>query len=325
MISRHSRIAAAALFSLAATVAGFAEDRVLSAVPANSVSVGVVHLDRARNSTLGQRLFDETNKASFDGEGEKFLRDAGLSLGKDIDTLAFSIAPSDGTDGEMLVAVEGRFDVNRLSSAVTTRGAVAKDFAGKRYFLLPKGEHPDGDSPTVSFYDRGLVLIGQENAVKGAITRLANGGSHFRDASGLASDLSRVPSDAVCWMVADVQRAARFAGAPKPEMAKGGEAMTTALKHVSSVSAWTTERGDDLAFGATAVSSDAETRDNLADMLRGATAAWRMAVQEKQPALVDVIRKFKVDQSGNTVSFGGTVPVQMIQDFAHAKQNIASK
>ena len=73
---------------------------------------------------------------------------------------------------------------------------------------------------------------------------------------------------------------------------------------------------DALAIKATGLSADEETRQLLEDALRGVTAAWRLAAQDKHPELVATIRKFKVERDGEGVTISGTIPGDVIRSVS---------
>ena len=54
--------------------------------------------------------------------------------------------------------------------------------------------------------------------------------------------------------------------------------------------------------------------------IRGALAAMRLAVQDKSPELVGVLRKFDVSRTADTVAITGSLPAQTLKDFV-AKQH----
>ena len=87
------------------------------------------------------------------------------------------------------------------------------------------------------------------------------------------------------------------------------------MKSVSLIAVQTTVRDDSLDFQATGVASSPEDRDNLEDALRGVLAMWRMAVQDKSPELVPVIRKFKVESDGDGVSIRGNLPATFLRSL----------
>src|SRR5262245_11894816 len=151
----------AAVLTLAVAPMALAKGDALSLVPNDAVSVGVVKLAELRSSPLSGALFQQTAKVSMDADADAFLRDAGLQPTKDVDVVVFSTSPRTalGSEADVLVAVDGRFNVERLSAALTSRGAVKKG----AYFVLP--ERHDKDAPVVAFPDSHLALIGSEAAV----------------------------------------------------------------------------------------------------------------------------------------------------------------
>jgi len=308
-------ILAAAIAALAVPAA-FAKNDALSLVPNDAISVGVVRLAELRTSPLGATLFRETDKISTDGDAEKFLRDAGLKPTQDIDVVVVATTPRAalGSDAEVLVALDGRFDVARLTNALVSRGAVKKG----GYYVLPE-EHVQRDHQkgAVAFPDAHLALIGSETAVARALTARAAGGTTWLGASALGRDVARIDAHATAWAVVDVQRAKRIVGAPKMSTSSPqAQAINSALKSVSTVALWATDNGDSLKLGAFGLSSDTETLGLLEDTLRGALSAMRLAVQDKEPQLVGVLRKFTVARTNDSVTITGSVPAETFKNWS---------
>ena len=306
------------LIALLAAPAAFAKSDALSLIPNDAVTVGVVHLSDMRSSPLSSALFNQTDKVSTDGEAEMFLREAGLQPTKDIDLVVVSTAPRTplGSDVEILVAAEGRFNVDRLTKALVSRGAVAK----KNYYLLP--DKSEGQPAAVAFPDAHLALVGSEKAVAGGLASYAAGGTRFMGASGLGRDASRIDPHATAWAVIDVVRAQRLTGGT--HIAKGGtptaEALSSAVKNVSTVALWATDTGDAVKLGGFGLTHDAETLQLLEDTIRGALSAMRLAVQDKSPEMVGVLRRFNVSRTEDAVMITGSVPAEQIRTWA-AKQH----
>jgi hypothetical protein len=314
-MKRHLLLFAAALL-LALPL--FAKNDALSLVPNDAVTVGVVKLADLRNSPLAATLFKQTDAVSSNGDAEKFLEDAGLQPSKDIDVLVVSTSPKTnlGDEAEVLVAADGRFNVERLSAALTKRGAVQKN----GYFLLPKEANNHGKG-AVAFPDSHLALIGSEAAVTEALTNRANGGTTFFAASGLGRDVSRIDSHATAWAIVDVPRAQRLTNSPHvPSKNAQAEALASAIKNVSTVALWATDSGDALKLGAFGITHDADTLQLIEDTLRGMLAAMRLAVQDKSPDMVNVLRKFDVSHTADTVQIVGSVPAETLKSFV-AKQH----
>lgn len=318
------------LFSAAAVVATlvapglFAASGAMAVIPNDAVTVGVVRLSDMRTSPLSSLLFQQTDKISTDGDAERFLRDAGLQPTKDVDLLVVATSPRQnlgGGEGEVLIAAEGRFNAARLTSALVARGAVKKG----NYYVMPDKGGEESHEGAVAFPDDHLALLGSESAVAEALTARANGGTTFLSASGLGRDLVRVDPKATAWALVDVTRAARLAGGgPKlSSHTANAQALTAAIKNVSTVALWATDAGDSLKLGAFGIAHDSETLGLLEDTLRGALSAMRLAVADKQPDLVSVLRKFSVSRTDDSVTISGTLPADQVKALM-AKHRSAS-
>jgi hypothetical protein len=312
-------LAAAAALALPA----LASPDALGLVPPNAATVGMVKLRDMRSSPLSSMLFQQTDKMSTDGEAEKFLTDAGLAPSKDVDVLVVSTTPRTnlGSEADILVAAEGRFNAQRLTSALLARGAVKKG----AYLLLPDSDH-DGnatssDNGAVAFPSSSLVLAGNERAVAAALTAYANGGTGFRSAGALALDLSRIDKNATAWALVDVARAARLTKNNATPTGHGaqGAALATALKSLSTMAVWATDTGDALELGAIGLSSNGETLQLIEDTVRGALSALRLAAQDKAPEMVTVLRRFDITRKDDSVRIEGSIPASTLRDVMAKK------
>jgi hypothetical protein len=311
---------AVAILALALAPAAFAASGAMSLIPNDSVSVGVVRLADMRSSPLSAALFAQTAHISNDDDAVAFLRDAGLQPTKDVDMVVFATSPRTnlGSEADFLIAADGRFNVDRLTSALLTRGAIKKTSAHGTYFRMPEksGETHQG---VVAFPDAHLALIGTEAAVLEALASRATGGTSFATASGLGRDMARVDAHATAFILVDVPRAQRITGTPK--LGGGnGQALGAALKNVSTVALWATDSGDSLKLNAIGLSSDSETLGLVEDTLRGALSAMRLAVQEKSPELVSVLRRFTVSRNDSSVSISGSVPAETFKTWVAKSQ-----
>lgn len=316
-----------AILALALAPAAFAKNDAMSLIPNDAVSVGVVRLAEMRSSPLSAALFAQTAHISNDGDAEKFLREAGLQPTKDVDVVVFATSPRTnlGSEADFLIAADGRFNVDRLVSALVTRGAVKKTSANGVYFVMPEKGNDSGHKGVVAFPDAHLALIGSEAAVIEALGSRASGGTSFATASGLGRDMARVDAHATAFVLVDVPRAQRITGAPKMAgKSMQSQALGTALKNVSTVAIWATDSGDSLKLSALGLSSDSETLGLVEDTLRGALSAMRLAVQEKSPELVSMLRKFTVTRTDSSISISGSVPAETFKTWV-AKSHASSR
>ncbi|HET7434710.1 MAG TPA: hypothetical protein VFN10_08365 [Thermoanaerobaculia bacterium] len=302
----------------ASALPALAKDDALSLVPTNAVTVGVVKLRDMRTSPLSSMLFQQTDKFSTDGDAAKFLTDAGLDPAKDVDFVVVATSPRTnlGTEADVLVAAEGRFNPERLTNALIARGAVKKN----GYLLTPE-KNDDGDTGAVAFPTSQLAIAGTERAVAAALAARANGGTGFPAASGFNLDLARIDANATAWALVDVVRAARLTSAPKMQTGRGqsGEALAAAIRSVSTVALWATDSGDALKVGGIGFSNDTETLGLLEDTIRGALSAMRLAVKDKSPELVTVLRRFDVSRNDTSVTITGSIPASSLRSLMAKK------
>jgi hypothetical protein len=297
---------------LLAATAGFAGSDALSLVPSDAVTVGVVKINELRGSPLAAMVLEHTDRVSSDGEAAEFLAEAGLDPARDVDLLMVATSPKTrfGREAEVLVVANGRFNVERIANALVGRGAQRKD----SYLTFSKEKDHTG---AIAFPDSSTAIMGSEAAVIEALATRANGGSGWSAASALGHDAARIDSNASAWAIVDVTRASRFAGGARVPRRndQAGEALHAAIRNVSTVALWATDTGDALKLGAFGLTSDGETLQLLEDTLRGALSAMRLAVKEKSPDLVSVLRRFTVEQTKDSVRITGTIPAESLRQI----------
>jgi hypothetical protein len=320
---RFFRTTLAMMATLVVALPLFARDEALSLVPANAVTVGMVKVADLRSSALSSYLFQHTDKMSSDGEAEKFLVEAGLSPTKDVDVVVVAASPRTalGSEADVVVIAEGRFNAERLTNALIARGAVKKG----AYLMLPdETESASADRGAVAFPSPSLVVAGTERAVVAALEARSNGGSGFTSRGSLGLDLPRIDSSASAWAIVDVARAARLTKGGNVNTGKGapGDALQSAIKSLSTFAVWAKDTGDTLELGAFGLSSDAETLQLLQDTIRGGLSAMRLAVKDKSPEMVSVLRRFDVTLKRDSVVVEGSIPAAQLREIM-AKQRAA--
>lgn len=327
MNMKRSVVAVLALMLALPAVAGTNE--MLAIVPSDAVSVGVVRIDQLKAGQFGSLLFEHNSDITTDGEAMMFLQEAGLDPMSDVSALLFAMLPSEESpeDGELLFLVEGNFDPARLAAAITKRGAVpASSAGGVAYYRLqsPEGEEDHHErTPVVSFASRTLTIAGTEAAVVRALEQRASGGSNFLTASNIGRDLAKIDRNASSWAMMDVQRSARMGRSMMEKLSdEHAQSFGKALRYVSTMGVWASERNGNIEFGGVALTSDGETRVLIEDVVRGITAAWRMAAREDDPEWLPVIRSFEIGRDDSGVSIKGAIPIALLKDH---KAEIASR
>ena len=319
-MKNRTLIALAIAFAL--TPAAFAKNGAMSLIPNDAVTVGVVHLADMRSSPLSSMLFQHTDSVTAHGDAGVFLSDAGLDPSKDVDLVVVATSPQTnlGTEASLLVAAEGRFNVDRLTAALVSRGAVKKE----GYFVLPESKNESGHKGVIAFPDSHLALIGSVDAVAAALIDYAGSGTTFLTASGLGREVARIDPKATAWAIIDVARASRIANAPHGPAHDSSAGLSNALKSMSTIALWATDTGDSLKLNGVGVGHDADTLQLVEDTVRGALAAMRLAVQDKNPDLVNVLRKFQVTHSTDTVAISGAIPADTLKTLMAKKHEAHS-
>ena len=293
-----------------------AKDEALNLVPANAVTVGMAQLADMRTSPLSSLLFQHIDRTSTDGEAEMFLREAGLRPLQDVDRVVVATSPRTtlGTEPDILVIAEGRFDPERLTAALLARGATRKG----AYIGFPKSAtDTDGEAGAVAFLSTSLAVAGNERSVVNALAARAAGGTGFATRGMLAAQLARIESGATAWALVDVTRAARLAkgGTIETGSSPQSAAIEAALRSVTAVAVWAKDTGDTLQLSATGLSNDTETLALLDDAIRGAFAAMRIAVKDKAPEMVAVLRRFDIERTSGSITVEGSIPAESIRQL----------
>jgi len=146
----------------------------LALVPADAVTVGVIHWNALRSSPLSAKVFADLDHLSGDGDAARFLAETGLTPAEDIDTIVIAMSPGDAGSRESgLVLFEGRFDLSRIGKALTERGAKSLTSPGGAYYLLAE---KGGEPGAVSLVNKNLIVCGHEASVTAALARRESGG-----------------------------------------------------------------------------------------------------------------------------------------------------
>ncbi|HEX9304890.1 MAG TPA: hypothetical protein VGA31_10615 [Thermoanaerobaculia bacterium] len=320
-------VLAVGLLGAAPAVRAAGTDEALALVPADAVSVGAVHFDALRASALAGRLFSETDELTVDGDAAKFLAETGLRPRQDVDLLVFAaLASSNGRPGSnALVIFEGRFDPARLEAAMLARGGVRKETPNGSY-LLVSGGHGQGNPGAIAFVSRRLAVAGSPAAVARALDDHASGGSGFLRGDGLGRQMHRVPSDASAWAIVDAARAPFATGRSRDSRdGDSADALLGAMKSVTLFVFHATARADAVELSATGLSPDEDTRGLLEDALRGVVAMWRLAVHEKAPELVPILRKFEIEKNGEGVTIRGTLPGSFVRKMVEEREALRGR
>ncbi|HEY6066885.1 MAG TPA: hypothetical protein VIY96_12070 [Thermoanaerobaculia bacterium] len=311
--------AAAVLLALTgvAPASAAGPDEALALVPPDVGSVGVIRLDDLRASPFAARLFSETDELATDGDAAKFLAETGLRPRQDVDVVVVAGLAGNRIHGpeDGLVIFQGRFDPVRLETAMETRGATRKSTPDGDYLLL-EDAHGSDNRAAIAVLSPRLIVAGSPGSVTRALAARQAGGSGFLRGEGLGRQIHRVPAGASAWAIVDTTRAPFSGGPRRSGDGDAADALVGAMKSVTLFVFHATTRGDSLELSATGITADDETRGLLADTLKGVVAAWRLAIHEKAPDMVPILRRFEIETDREGVTIHGTLPGSFLRKMA---------
>lgn len=147
-----------------AAVAAASDPTLLNMVPKDPRMIAGVDIDRARSSSLGQRIIAEMKDE--DKGLQELIASTGFDPRRDLREIVLA---SDGkaTD-RSLVIVRGSFDQSKINAFLRTKGAAASIYKGVELWADPKNSGKDG---VIAFVNTSLALFGQTAAVQEAIDR----------------------------------------------------------------------------------------------------------------------------------------------------------
>jgi hypothetical protein len=286
--------------SLSASRTGPSE---LSYVPAEAGVVAFANVREVMDSQLRQRL----KLVLPQEQGQKeFQEETGIDIEHDIDyVVAAMTAPDAGvSDPNGLVVARGRFNTTQLESLAREHGGVVEDYKGKR-LIKASAVHADAETGTrsktviLAFLEPGLVAIGSETAIKGAIDAQLSAHS-ITSNNEMMELISDIDQGNNAWAVGRFDAIANQAKMPA-EIASRMPAVKTfaVMTHID---------------GGVTGSLRAETKDdasaeNLRQVVQGMLALGRMSGDPKATALLN---SMQLSGTGKSVRLSFAVPSEVL-------------
>jgi hypothetical protein len=290
--------------SLSASRSGPSE---LSYVPADAAVVAFANVREVMDSQLRQRL----KLVLPQEQGQKeFQAETGIDIEHDIDYVVAAMTASDAgvSDSNGLVVARGRFNTTQLESLAREHGGVVEDYKGKR-LIKASAVHADAATGTetvtrsksviLAFLEPGLVAIGSEAAIRGAIDAQlsAHSISSNNEMMELIADIDQGNN---AWAVGRFDAIANQAKMPA-EIASRMPAVKTfaVMTHID---------------GGVTGSLRAETKDdasaeNLRQVVQGMLALGKMSGDPKALALLNSVQ---LSGSGRTMRLSFAVPSEVL-------------
>jgi hypothetical protein len=280
----------------------------LTYVPADATVVAYANVREVMASELRQRLRDVTPADTGQGQ-EEFRARTGIDLEQDIDhVVAAMMIRAPGEEGESgFVAFRGRFDQVRLEGLAREHEGTVEEYRHTRIVRLP-AKHFDGKpdrAPVLAFLEPGLVMFGDDAAVRRAVDTHASG-QNVSDNAEVMELVRGVAGGANAWAVGRFDVLASRARLP--------EGLSSQMPAVR----WFSAAGR--VNGGLDCSLRAETRDdqsaqNLRDVANGFLALARMQAGSR-PELQRLLQSVTLSGSGKTVEMSFALPAELIEALA---------
>lgn len=275
----------------------------LSLVPAGAAVVAYANVQGVMTSEFRQRL---NTLMEDSGKGrEEFQAQTGIDVERDIDAVIAAMVPGAASAHEGgFVALRGRFDLDKIEALVTSKGGKLTDYNGARVFVAPEEK---GESPRIALVNAGLVIVGSDAAVKGAIDRSAGDGTpSITSDSEFLRMLESVDQNSTVWAI----------GRPKVlgVGGEGGELQAQVLSQLPEVQ-WFAASGHlngGLSATFRAEGKNEEAGRNMREVVQGVLALARLQM-EARPELKPLLNSVQVEGAGNGVALHVTLPAEMLE------------
>ena len=238
------------------------DEALLKFFPAATDSVGFINVVELRGSQLVHDMVETKLSDRARGGVDEFIERTGLDPIRDLEQV---MAGRTGAD-TFLVVVRASYDAVRVTQYFGDRNVVSEAYLGRTLYR-PQAD----DDWVVSFID-DLVLAGADDAVRGAIDRLAAPDSSALDNQELVEAIASIEEGNQVWAVGAFSMLLPEGIAPP---------MATELVDSLERGTYQMRLGTDLAARAIGDFASSEMAQRTADLLRGFVALGKMQAFER--------------------------------------------
>jgi hypothetical protein len=285
-------------------------------VPGDATVVAYANVREVMGSQFRQRF-----KAMGAKEGpgqEEFFRQTGIDIERDIDyVVAGLLSPDERQPGQTdvptaaagaskqgsVVLVRGRFDDAKLNALINEKQAVTSEYRGKR-IVQPGPAHGavGGTVPVLAFMEAGLLAVGDDTTVRRAIDT-QQGGENITSNAQMMSLINDSQGSGNAWAVGRFD--ALRSRAPIPDAVSGQIPPIDSFAVVGHINGG-------LSGTFRAETRDAESAENLREVVRGFLALFRMQAGSK-PEMQQLLQSLQLGGSGTTVALSFVIPIEIIE------------
>lgn len=280
-------------------------------LPADTVAVGYANVREVMDSEFRQKML-----AVLPGrEGQdEFFQHTGINIERDIDSVLAAM-PLAEPEAAGVVLVRGRFNDGQIEGLIRQHGGTMEQYQGVRLVVANPEHMASPDMPrdvvtrhtslALAFLDIGLLAVGSETAVKGAIDAKASGVNATTNAD-LMKYIGDIQAGQSAWAVGKFDSIAA-----SPEMP---DEIKRHLPAVQWFSVSTRVNGGVMGT-LRAETADDVAAENLRDVVRGGLAMGRLLSGEDMRVKL-FLDSLQMSGTGTTVALTFAVSPEMLDALA---------
>lgn len=281
----------------------FATDpTLLKLVPSDPTMVAALDCERAKGSTLGQKILAEMKDE--DSGFRKFVEATGFDPRRDLREVLVVTTTGDPKTQKPLVAVTGTFDPVKIATFLRGEGGVQSFYSGVELWKNPKK-----DDGAIALVNGTLTLFGKEDVVKAAIDRRNAGGG------AIAADLQQrinAWSGNDAWFVSTASFTQMGVNSDGKNKVMPGNIPVEAIQAASAGVRF----GSDLQISGEALTRSDKDAQALVDVFRFVASMVRLnSDKPNADQLVKIFDTMQLSTSGATMKFSITVPEEQFDNI----------
>lgn len=248
-------------------------------------------------------------------EYQKFVKETGLRIDRDLDNIAISANADGGAEGEVAIIVSGSFDQQRLSNYVRKQeGVQTESYKGKTIFT----SHLQNQTVRFCILDAkmtAITLSPTEEPMRAIVDKSSGSGT----APSLYENYyGEVPMASAMWAIVHVP------SMDVPDSAPRGMNLNFLKNSVTIVSVRYT---GSLHLRGEFIAENKDDATNIYQAVNGMLAMVKLAEGPRQndPDVTAVMNSLEVQQNGNHVVVSVVVPQEVLQKAAQQRQALGSR
>jgi hypothetical protein len=261
-----------------------------------------------------EKQFDSVPEAAENYR--RFVQETGLDPRQDTDQILIALRRADeGPEAGFLIIAQGRFGSSRVvEQAAEKGGGTVQVVDGVKVWTSQPGASSDADGSSagsgrmvaLAQPDEGTLLFGEQAEVTRVLDILSGKASPEPKNIKLRELLAGVDRRAPAWAILN---SSALAGKLSHEVGQNSRDWKpgSAISKVESVTlmGWI---GKDVDLKIRVLAKDSETAGLVADMMRGALAAGKLAAKDQDPDLLKILQETKLSQDGTMLEIEARIP-----------------